>query len=63
MEDEDDDDDEPTTVPSLLLDIGAGSGLSGEILTDEGHHWVGCDISGDMLGTPTHALHRTWVSC
>jgi len=49
MEDEDDDDDEPTTVPSLLLDIGAGSGLSGEILTDEGHHWVGCDISGDML--------------
>ncbi|KAG0140462.1 hypothetical protein CROQUDRAFT_53205 [Cronartium quercuum f. sp. fusiforme G11] len=33
----------------LLLDIGCGSGLSGEILTAEGHHWVGVDISGSML--------------
>lgn len=38
------------TKPSLLLDIGCGSGLSGEILTEEGHHWVGMDISGSMLG-------------
>ena len=36
--------------PSYLLDIGAGSGLSGEILTEEGHEWVGMDISGGMLG-------------
>jgi len=36
--------------PSYLLDIGAGSGLSGEILTEEGHEWVGMDVSGGMLG-------------
>ncbi|KAL8280531.1 hypothetical protein RQP46_007179 [Phenoliferia psychrophenolica] len=41
------DEDEPR--PSYLLDIGAGSGLSGEILTEEGHDWVGLDISGGML--------------
>lgn len=26
--------------PKLLLDLGCGSGLSGEALTDEGHVWV-----------------------
>lgn len=41
------DEDEPR--PSFLLDIGAGSGLSGEILTEEGHEWVGVDVSGGML--------------
>ncbi|GAA5896145.1 hypothetical protein JCM6882_008501 [Rhodosporidiobolus microsporus] len=41
------DDDLPR--PSYLLDIGAGSGLSGEILTEEGHQWVGMDVSGGML--------------
>jgi len=41
------DDDLPRA--SYLLDIGAGSGLSGEILTEEGHHWVGMDVSGGML--------------
>ncbi|EPQ26606.1 uncharacterized protein PFL1_05927 [Pseudozyma flocculosa PF-1] len=35
--------------PALLLDIGCGSGLSGEILTDHGHEWVGMDISPSML--------------
>lgn len=34
-----------------LLDVGCGSGLSGEILTEEGHIWVGMDISADMLAT------------
>lgn len=27
-----------------------GSGLSGEALTEEGHYWVGVDISKSMLG-------------
>lgn len=35
--------------PALLLDIGCGSGLSGEILTEHGHEWVGVDISPSML--------------
>jgi len=34
---------------SYVLDIGCGSGLSGECLTEAGHVWVGCDISKDML--------------
>ena len=34
----------------FLLDIGCGSGLSGEILTEEGHQWVGVDIAPSMLG-------------
>uniref|UniRef100_A0A453PYW5 Methyltransferase domain-containing protein n=1 Tax=Aegilops tauschii subsp. strangulata TaxID=200361 RepID=A0A453PYW5_AEGTS len=36
-------------VPKMLLDIGCGSGLSGETLTEHGHHWIGCDISQSML--------------
>ncbi|KAG0166564.1 hypothetical protein DFQ28_006403 [Apophysomyces sp. BC1034] len=35
--------------PAYLLDIGCGSGLSGEILEEEGHVWVGMDISPHML--------------
>jgi 18S rRNA (guanine1575-N7)-methyltransferase len=38
-----------------ILDIGCGSGLSGEILTEEGHTWVGMDISVSMLA---NALDR-----
>lgn len=43
------------TSPSLILDIGCGSGLSGEILssidTSAGgpHTWIGMDISPSML--------------
>ncbi|KAL0094891.1 S-adenosyl-L-methionine-dependent methyltransferase [Phycomyces blakesleeanus] len=35
--------------PKFLLDIGCGSGLSGEILEEEGHVWVGMDISPHMI--------------
>ena len=49
------------SAPSLILDVGCGSGLSGEILSstedsDGGPHtWVGMDISASMLGV---ALQR-----
>ncbi|XWS28124.1 hypothetical protein CRYUN_Cryun25bG0038600 [Craigia yunnanensis] len=36
-------------VSSLLLDIGCGSGLSGETITENGHQWIGLDISHSML--------------
>jgi 18S rRNA (guanine1575-N7)-methyltransferase len=35
--------------PQFLLDIGCGSGLSGEIIEEEGHVWVGCDVAPSML--------------
>ncbi|KAL5017072.1 hypothetical protein ScPMuIL_006661 [Solemya velum] len=39
----------PDDQPCFILDIGCGSGLSGECLTDQGHYWVGIDISQPML--------------
>ncbi|XP_042218411.1 probable 18S rRNA (guanine-N(7))-methyltransferase isoform X2 [Homarus americanus] len=45
----------PDDTCALLLDIGCGSGLSGETITEQGHMWVGMDISPAMLGT---ALER-----
>ncbi|RPA98001.1 S-adenosyl-L-methionine-dependent methyltransferase [Choiromyces venosus 120613-1] len=35
--------------PSLILDVGCGSGLSGEALTASEHTWIGMDISASML--------------
>lgn len=40
----------PEDMPCYLLDIGCGSGLSGSVLEDQGHLWVGMDISTAMLG-------------
>ncbi|CAB9496197.1 Probable 18S rRNA (guanine-N(7))-methyltransferase [Seminavis robusta] len=39
---------DPNT-PALILDVGCGSGLSGQILEENGHVWLGCDVSRDML--------------
>ncbi|MCL4130985.1 UNVERIFIED_CONTAM: hypothetical protein GTU68_015300, partial [Idotea baltica] len=39
----------PDDEPCFLLDLGCGSGLSGEVLTNNDHHWVGFDISKAML--------------
>jgi len=39
----------PDEESCLVLDIGCGSGLSGEVLTDLGHQWIGLDISQSML--------------
>lgn len=40
----------PEDQPAFILDLGCGSGLSGECLEDNGHYWVGLDISKSMLG-------------
>jgi len=39
----------PPEKTAILLDIGCGSGLSGEILDEEGYIWVGADIAPSML--------------
>jgi predicted TPR repeat methyltransferase len=53
----------PPGEPAFLLDIGCGSGLSGEILDEEGYVWAGVDIAPSMLGacvrpafTPLHTV-------
>lgn len=40
----------PDDRPCLILDLGCGSGLSGGVLEEQGHGWVGLDISRSMLG-------------
>ncbi|CAG9460153.1 unnamed protein product [Pedinophyceae sp. YPF-701] len=39
----------PDEGPMTILDLGCGSGLSGEVISEAGHHWVGCDIAPAML--------------
>ncbi|CAG2119965.1 unnamed protein product, partial [Medioppia subpectinata] len=39
----------PEDEPKLILDLGCGSGLSGQVLEDMGHTWIGLDISRAML--------------
>ncbi|WVF71543.1 hypothetical protein IAT40_006351 [Kwoniella sp. CBS 6097] len=39
----------PEDETAFVLDIGCGSGLSGELLDDAGHVWVGVDIAPSML--------------
>lgn len=40
--------------PCLLLDIGCGSGISGETISEAGHLWIGYDISPSMLKIANH---------
>mgnify|MGYP001062796468 CR=1 FL=1 len=35
--------------PMLILDVGCGSGLSGEVMSELGHIWVGIDVSPHMI--------------
>lgn len=39
----------PEDESCYILDLGCGSGLSGSVLEDQGHVWVGLDISPSML--------------
>mmetsp|Transcript_27849 Transcript_27849/g.42163 ORF Transcript_27849/g.42163 Transcript_27849/m.42163 type:complete len:303 (+) Transcript_27849:111-1019(+) len=47
-----------SSKPSFILDIGCGSGLSGQVLEEHGHVWVGCDVSRDMLTVANERLTR-----
>lgn len=49
----------PDDTPALLLDLGCGSGLSGETITEQGHLWVGLDISEAMLGEYSYGIHKS----
>lgn len=40
----------PEDISCFLLDVGCGSGLSGTVLEENGHMWIGIDISPSMLG-------------
>jgi len=44
----------------MLLDIGCGSGISGDVLAEHGHNWIGMDISSNMLDV---ALERDAAAC
>jgi len=41
-----------------ILDVGCGSGLSGQALEEAGHVWVGCDISPSMLDVADEEQHK-----
>ena len=43
------DNDEQNFEPWFILDLGCGSGLSGQIVEEQGHFWWGIDISENML--------------
>jgi 18S rRNA (guanine1575-N7)-methyltransferase len=50
----------PQDETSLVLDIGCGSGLSGQVLEEQGHVWVGCDVSRDMLQVAHERMEDTY---
>ena len=36
-------------TPRLILDLGCGSGISSQVLSQSGHNWIGMDISEAMV--------------
>lgn len=48
----------PEDQSCLLLDIGCGSGLSGSVLEEQGHVWIGVDISSAMLGKYVNCINN-----
>eukprot|EP00531_Pseudo-nitzschia_arenysensis_P019154 CAMPEP_0116122204 /NCGR_PEP_ID=MMETSP0329-20121206/4092_1 /TAXON_ID=697910 /ORGANISM="Pseudo-nitzschia arenysensis, Strain B593" /LENGTH=320 /DNA_ID=CAMNT_0003616041 /DNA_START=96 /DNA_END=1061 /DNA_ORIENTATION=- len=50
----------PPDETSLVLDIGCGSGLSGLVLEEKGHVWVGCDVSRDMLQVAHERMEESY---
>ncbi|KAG8345729.1 putative Methyltransferase involved in Williams Beuren syndrome [Trypanosoma vivax] len=50
----------PQQQQAFLLDVGCGSGISGDVVRESGHVWVGVDISRDMLSLAKSAedYHR-----
>ena len=49
----------PEGSMQYILDVGCGSGLSGEVLEENGHVWVGCDVSRDMLAVAKERMEET----
>mmetsp|Transcript_8020 Transcript_8020/g.8872 ORF Transcript_8020/g.8872 Transcript_8020/m.8872 type:complete len:263 (+) Transcript_8020:185-973(+) len=49
----------PEEKAAYILDIGCGSGLSGKVLEEYGHFWVGCDVSRDMLTIANDRIQRS----
>lgn len=49
--------------PRFVLDVGCGSGLSGKVLEEHGHVWVGCDVSRDMLNVAGERIAGSRIRC
>jgi predicted TPR repeat methyltransferase len=49
----------PEGSMQYILDVGCGSGLSGQVLEESGHVWVGCDVSRDMLAVAKERMEET----
>jgi len=53
----------PEDRPCFVLDVGCGSGLSGKVLEDKGHVWLGCDVSRDMIDVANERIdHKREVA-
>jgi SAM-dependent methyltransferase len=51
----------PQGSMQYILDVGCGSGLSGQVLEENGHVWVGCDVSRDMLTVAKERMEETLI--